>query len=94
RTEYGAEAKYQLAQSYYDNKDAARAEKELLDFIEKGTPHQYWLARGFILLSDIYIDKGDNFQARQYLSSLKRNYSGSEDIDRMIEKRLENLKNK
>ncbi|MDR1524487.1 MAG: tetratricopeptide repeat protein [Tannerella sp.] len=94
RTEYGAEAKYQLAQSYYDSKEVARAEKELLDFIEKGTPHQYWLARGFILLADIYIDKGDAFQARQYLASLKRNYSGSEDIDRMIEKRLENLKNK
>jgi TolA-binding protein len=94
RTEHGAEAKYQLAQSYYSGKDIARAEKELLDFIEKGTPHQYWLARGFILLADIYIDKGDDFQARQYLTSLKRNYSGSEEIDRMIETRLEKLKNK
>lgn len=92
RTEYGAEAKYRLAQIYYDNKDIQRAEKELLDFIEKGTPHQYWLARGFILLADIYIEKGDDFQARQYLTSLKRNYSGSEDIDRMIENRLQKLK--
>lgn len=94
RTEYGAEAKYRFAQIYYDKKDVARAEKELLNFIENGTPHQYWLARAFILLSDIYIDKGDEFQARQYLTSLKRNYSGSEDIDRMIENRLEKLKNK
>jgi Uncharacterized protein conserved in bacteria len=94
RTEYGAEAKYQLAQLYYNKKDIVRAEKELLNFLENGTPHQYWLARGFILLSDIYIDKGDTFQARQYLTSLKRNYSGSEDIDRMIENRLEKLKNK
>jgi TolA-binding protein len=94
RTEYGAEAKYQLAQLYYNNREMARAEKELLDFIEKGTPHQYWLARGFILLADIYIGKGDVFQARQYLTSLKRNYSGSEEIDRMIESRLEKLKNK
>ncbi|HCC51928.1 MAG TPA: hypothetical protein DEQ30_07625, partial [Porphyromonadaceae bacterium] len=86
------EAKYRLAQIYYDNKDIQRAEKELLDFIEKGTPHQYWLARGFILLADIYIEKGDDFQARQYLTSLKRNYSGSEDIDRMIENRLQKLK--
>ncbi|MDR0395628.1 MAG: tetratricopeptide repeat protein [Tannerella sp.] len=94
RTEHGAEAKYRLAQIYYDNKDMKRAEKELLDFIEKGTPHQYWLARGFILLADIYMEKGDDFQARQYLTSLKRNYSGSEDIDRMIENRLQKLKNK
>lgn len=95
RTEYGAEAKYQLAQLYYDNKDVARAEKELLHFIENGASHQYWLARGFILLADIYVDKRDEFQARQYLTSLKRNYGGkSEEIDRMIENRLEKLKNK
>ena len=92
RTVHGAEAKYQLAQLYYDKKDVSRAEKELLNFIENGTPHQYWLARGFILLADIYIDKGDEFQARQYLTSLKRNYSGSDDIDQMIENRLEKLK--
>lgn len=92
RTVHGAEAKYQLAQLYYNKKDVARAEKELLNFIENGTPHQYWLARGFILLADIYIDKGDEFQARQYLTSLKRNYSGSDDIDGMIENRLEKLK--
>ena len=94
RTVYGAEAKYQLAQLYYNKKDNARAEKELLNFLENGTPHQYWLARGSILLADIYIDKGDSFQARQYLTSLKRNYSGGEDIDRMIENRLEKIKNK
>jgi TolA-binding protein len=94
RTEHGAEAKYRLAQIYSDNKDMKRAEKELLDFIEKGTPHQYWLARGFILLADIYMEKGDDFQARQYLTSLKRNYSGSDDIDRMIENRIQQLKNK
>jgi TolA-binding protein len=92
RTEHGAEAKYRLAQLYYDGRQAERAEKELLDFIEKGTPHQYWLARGFILLSDIYMERGDDFQARQYLTSLKRNYRGSEDIDRMVENRLQKLK--
>ena len=92
RTVYGAEAKYQLAQLYYNSKDVARAEKEMLDFLEKGTTHQYWLARGCILLADIYIDKGDDIQARQYLNSLKRNYTGSEDIDRMVENRLEKLK--
>jgi len=92
RTEYGAEAKYQLALIYYKSKDVARAEKELFDFMEKGTTHQYWLARGFILLADIYIDKGDDIQARQYLNSLKLNYQGNEEINRMIENRMEKLK--
>lgn len=94
RTEHGAEAKYRIAQLLYEQKETARAEKVLTNFIEKGTAHKYWLARSFILLADIYIDKGDDFQARQYLTSLKRNYKEREDINRMIENRLEKLKNK
>jgi TolA-binding protein len=93
RTSSGAEAKYLLAQLYYNNNDNAKAEKELMNFIENGTPHAYWLARGFILLADIYIRQGDDFQARQYLTSLRNNYKGNDDIADMIENRLGKLKN-
>ena len=92
RTAHGAEAKYLLAQLYYDTKDDKKAESELMNFINNGTPHQYWLARGFILLADIYIRQGDDFQARQYLASLQKNYKGSDDIAGMIENRLGKLK--
>ncbi|MDR2118737.1 MAG: tetratricopeptide repeat protein [Tannerellaceae bacterium] len=93
RTATGAEAKYLLAQLYYDSGDNAKAETELMNFIENGTPHSYWLARGFILLADVYIRQGDDFQARQYLASLKNNYRGNDDIADMIENRLAKLKN-
>lgn len=92
RTAHGAEAKYLLAQLYYDSKDDKNAEKVLMDFIENGTPHQYWLARGFIVLADVYIRQGDDFQARQYLTSLQNNYKGNDDIAGMIENRLGKLK--
>ena len=92
RTVHGAEAKYLLAQLYFNNKENAKAEKELMNFIENGTPHQYWLARGFILLADIYISQNDDFQARQYLTSLQNNYKGTDDIAGMIENRLSKLK--
>jgi TolA-binding protein len=93
RSAYGAEAKFLLAQSYYDRNETDKAEKELTNFISQGTTHQYWLARGFILLADVYIRKGDDFQARQYLASLQKNYTGKDDIARMIEDRLSKLKN-
>ncbi|MDR0995706.1 MAG: hypothetical protein LBL81_05375, partial [Tannerella sp.] len=93
RTVQGAEAKYLLAQYYYDNRQDAQAEQVLKDFIANGTPHAYWLARGFILLSDIYARKGEDFQAQQYLQSLRNNYKGNDDIDAMIENRLAKLKN-
>ena len=92
RTVYGAEAKYLLAQSYYDGNELDKAEKELLNFIEKGTTHRYWLARGFVLLSDVYVRKRDKFQARQYLTSLQKNYKGNDDIAGMITERLAKLK--
>lgn len=94
RTVYGAEAGYRLAEMLFQQGDYAAAEKEVMAFIEKSTPHAYWLARGFILLSDVYARQGRNADARQYLLSLQQNYSESAEINSMIEERLEALKNK
>ncbi len=77
RNSYGAEAKYQVAQSLYDAQEYAAAEKELLNYIEQSTPHAYWLARSFVLLSDVYVATGKDLGlARQYLLSLQQNYQG------------------
>lgn len=92
RNSYGAEAKYLVAREYYEAKNYAAAEKEILDFIDKSTPHAYWLARGFILLSDTYVAMDRQLDARQYLLSLQQNYQADDDIKNMIETRLQKLK--
>ena len=92
RNVYGAEAKYRLAQYLFDAGQTAEAEKEVLNYLEVSTPHTYWLARGFVLLSDIYAKLDRKLEARQYLLSLKQNYQANDDIAGMIESRLENLK--
>lgn len=91
RNVFGAEAKYRLAQIYYDQADLKNAENEILNYIDVSTPHAYWLARGFILLSDIYIKSNRNMEAKQYLLSLKQNYHSKDDIAEMIESRLRKL---
>ena len=89
---YGAEAEYLVAEYLNHNGDAAGAEKEIFAFIEKNTPHQYWLAKAFILLSDIYIAQGKDFEAKQYLLSLKENYKSENDnIDTEIKARLDEI---
>ncbi|MFZ4455655.1 MAG: tetratricopeptide repeat protein [Bacteroidales bacterium] len=89
RTQIGAEAKFLLADYYFKTDNLKKAESEIFDYIEKGTPHQHWLARSFILLTDIYLKNGDNFQAKQYLISLKNNYKEKdEEIEKMIEERM------
>ena len=91
RTSHGAEAAYRLAQYYFDHQKTAEAEKEINRFIETGTPHQYWLARTFILLADINIAQKENFQAKQYLLSLQSNYKAQDDIQNMIDNRLKQI---
>lgn len=91
RNLYGAEAKYLVAQQLYNAGKYAEAEQELLNFIDQSTPHAYWLARGFILLSDVYVAEGKELDARQYLLSLQQNYRGNDDIESMIESRLKKL---
>lgn len=92
RTTYGAEGKYLLAQHYYDSNQLAKAEQEVLDYINVSTPHSYWLARSFILLADVYMKGGRDVEAKQYLLSLQQNYSGDDDISSLINERLVKLK--
>lgn len=91
RTIYGAEAKYRLSQFLYDEGRYAEAETHVLQFIDQSTPHAYWLARAFVLLSDVYVAQGKPMEARQYLLSLKQNYQADDDIAEMISERLSTL---
>lgn len=92
RTLYGAEAKFLVAQQLYNAHEYPAAEKEILNYIDQSTPHAYWLARSFILLSDVYVAMNKKLDARQYLLSLQQNYQANDDIAGMIKERLEKLK--
>lgn len=88
---FGAEASYLLAQHYFEAGEPDKAEAVVFSLIESATPHQYWLARGFILLADIYIAQNDPFQAKQYLQSLQNNYKGNDEITNMIRDRFNKI---
>ena len=75
----GAEAKYLVANILFKQGKSNEAEKEIFDFMTKGTPHQYWMANSFILLADIYAARGEFFQAKQYLDSLLEGYEDQND---------------
>lgn len=91
RTKEGAEAKYMVAQIMFDKEQYSGCEEVIMQYIETGTPHSYWMARSFVLLSDLYAKQGKTLEATQYLNSLRNNYSGDDDIDGMITERLEKL---
>lgn len=88
QSEYGAQSNVLLAEYAYQTAQYESAESILLKFIDSGTPHSYWLARGFITLSDVYKKTGRDVEAKQYLLSLKSNYNENSEINKMIEERL------
>ncbi len=71
----GAESKYRVAELLYKKDLINESEKVVTEFIDQNTPHQYWMAKVFLLLADISIKKGDLLQARATLQSLKENYT-------------------
>ncbi len=75
----GAESKHRVSEILYTQSDIDKSEKVILEFIGLGTPHQYWLAKSFLLLSDIYLAKEDRFQAKANLQSVIDNYSITDD---------------
>ena len=91
RTANGAESKYLLANLYFEQGKLAETESEVLDFAKKNSPYQFWLARSFVLLSDVYIKQGNDFQAKQYLLSLQKNYTAADEIQTLITERLNGI---
>jgi len=75
----GAESKYRVAELLYKKDMTTESEKVISEFIDQNTPHQYWMARMFLLLADISLKKGDTLQARATLQSLKDYYTVDND---------------
>ncbi len=75
----GAESKFRVAELLNQKGLTEESEKVISEFIDQNTPHQYWMARMFLLLADISLKKGDTLQARATLQSLKDYYSVDND---------------
>lgn len=86
---HGMAAAVALASQALECDDLDGAEQLARAAADADTPHSYWVAKAFIVLSDVYKAKGDDFKALQYVKSLRDNYPGSEpDIISDINSRL------
>ncbi|MEX0980975.1 MAG: tetratricopeptide repeat protein [Bacteroidales bacterium] len=97
----GAESKYRIAEILYEksrgsadnNSEALKeVEDEIYEFIDMNTPHQYWMGEAFLLLSDVYLRLGDEFQAIHTLKSIIDYYTIPDDgIVEEAQRRHDNL---
>lgn len=89
-TLYGTKAAFALAADQFQSNELAEARATVENLIDANPPYNYWMARAFILLSDINRAEGNSFEADEYLRSLRENYPGKEtDIFTMIDQRLQ-----
>lgn len=86
---YGTRASFEMADAQFRAGNLAGAASSAEKLIDANPPHAYWLARTFILYSDILRAQGSDYEANEYLRALKSNYPGTEnDIFIMIDSRL------
>lgn len=93
KTETGAEARYLVAEQQLKAKQYDKAIESAFDIANSFSSYDYWIAKGFILMSDAYAGKGDKFQAKATLESIIENYENqTDDIIKTAKERLQKLK--
>lgn len=73
-----AESKYQIAYIQFLKKDYKKAKKTIFELADNYSAYEYWFAKGYILLADIYLIEKDVFQAKATLQSIIENYEGAD----------------
>ncbi len=75
----GVQARFLLADALFKLEDLGASEEIIVELSNSDTPHQYWVARAFILLGDIYLARGNAFQAKATYQSIMDGYTKDSD---------------
>ena len=79
KSEIASESMYNLAFVEFAKGNTEAAEKKIFEIIAN-ISHDYWQANSYILLGDIYVKKGNTFQAKYTYQSIMENYEGDDDL--------------
>jgi len=82
KSEIASESMYNLAYIEFAKGNMDAAEKKIFEIIAN-ISHDYWQAKSYILLGDIYVKKGNTFQAKYTYQSIVENYDGDDDLKQM-----------
>jgi tetratricopeptide (TPR) repeat protein len=72
--EYGAEAKYLMADIFYKQKEYKKSYETLLSLTEDFAAYDEWVGKAFLLMADNFVAMDQVFQARATLESLVDNF--------------------
>lgn len=80
KSAFGAEAKYNLVEIAYKEKDYKAVDKLATELSSEFSSYGYWVAKGFVVWADAYYDQGNVYQAKLTLQSILDNYKGKDDV--------------
>jgi TolA-binding protein len=84
-----AEAQFYLADIAFRSDSIALSEAHVLDLVNSYSAHPKWVSRGFLLLSDINLKKGDAFQSKLILQNIVANFEGEQAVE--AQRRLDEM---
>jgi predicted negative regulator of RcsB-dependent stress response len=91
-SEMTAESKYLLAFIEYKLTNYKESQKLILEIQKQNPSYDFWIAKGFILVGDIYLAQKDTFQARETYKSIVDNYekdpSDPEDLKQVAREKM------
>ncbi len=79
KTKYGAEANYKMIDINYKNKNYEDAINIIKSFKQSHSPHQRWVAKSFMIWSDIFREQQDFLMAKATLESIINYYNKEDD---------------
>ena len=82
-----AEAAYLLALIHFNENNLELCEKQIKEILASNYTSEYWYASTFILYGDLYLAKGNAFQARYTYQSILDNYDG-DDLKKVAEDKI------
>ena len=70
KSAYGAEARYEIANSLFNQNRLTDAEKAAFEVINKSGSYELWVTKAYILLGDVYYKQKDYFNAKATYKSV------------------------
>jgi len=84
--EWSAEARYQISKILFYKKEYGQSEKAAFEVINKNGSYEFWVAKAYLLLGDIYFEQKDYFNAKATYQSVSDNVSIAELSNEALEK--------
>ena len=92
RSEFAAESQYRIAEILFKQHILNASEKTAFEVIKKWGSYEYWVAKSYLLLGDIYLEENDLFNAEATFKSIVDN-STLLDIKKEAKEKLDSVIN-